>query len=65
MFSCDAVQLSCARFLNEKDANINEVDNEASTPIMFYAQHGFNDIVRMSTQSNPGRIGIQTKEEDE
>ena len=65
MFSCNAVQLSCARFLIEKGANINEVDNKGSTPIMFCAQHGFNDIVRMSTQSNPRRTGIQTKEEDE
>jgi ankyrin repeat protein len=65
MFSCNAVQLSCARFLIEKGANINEVDNDGSTPIMFYTQHGINDIVRMSTQTNPSRTGIQTKEEDE
>ena len=40
MFSCNAVQLSCARFLIEKGANINEVDNDGSTPIVFCAQHG-------------------------
>jgi ankyrin repeat protein len=49
MFSCNAVQLSYARFLIEKGANINEVDNDGSAPIMFYSQHGFNDIVRKST----------------
>jgi ankyrin repeat protein len=65
MFYCNEVQLFCARFLTKKSANINEVDNKGSTPFIFCAQHGYDDIVRMSTQSNPRRPGIQTKEEEE
>jgi ankyrin repeat protein len=47
------------RSLLENGANVNESDNDGSTPLMFAAQHGYNDIVRLLLEkgADPARTG--------
>ena len=47
MFACNAGRLACANMLIDKGANVNAIDKDGSTPLMFCAQHGHNDIVKL------------------
>jgi len=46
MFACNAGKFACVKLLVEHGAGVNETANDDSTPLMFAAQHGHNEIVR-------------------